>query len=134
MCGKINAGKQAQVTDDFMVVARIESLIAKQGLEDAVGRAAACLEAGADGIMIHSNGEDGEAIKEFCEAYTALGAGVPLISVPTSYNHFYEHELADLGFGVVIYANHLLRSAYPAMENTAQMILRHKRSREVDAH
>lgn len=133
MCEKIHAGKQAQVTDDFMVVARIESLIAGAGLDDALDRAAAYIEAGADAIMIHSRIKDGEEIRQFCEAYGGFDAKVPLICVPTSYNHLYESDLADLGFNIVIYANHLLRSAYPAMKRTAETILQNKRSKEVDA-
>ena len=90
-------------------------MIAKQGVEDALEHAAAYLEAGADGIIIHSKEEDGEEIREFCKAYAEFGSGVPLISVPTSFNQFYEEVLADMGFSIFIYANHLLRSAYPAM-------------------
>ncbi|MBK1792767.1 phosphoenolpyruvate mutase [Persicirhabdus sediminis] len=133
MCEKINAGKQAQVTDEFMIVARIESLIANQGLEDALDRAQAYIEAGSDGIMIHSREKDGAEIKAFCEAYKKFENKVPLICVPTSYNHLLEEELAEIGFSVVIYANHLLRSAYPAMKKTAETILRNKRSQEVDS-
>lgn len=133
MCEKIHAGKQAQVTSDFMIVARIESLIAKQGMEDALDRARAYIGAGADAIMIHSKEKDGAEIKAFCQAYQGLENKVPLISVPTSYAHFYEQDLAELGFNVVIYANHLLRSAYPAMVQTAETILQHGRAKEVDA-
>jgi len=134
MCEKLHAGKQAQVTEEFMIIARIESLIAKQGMEDALDRAKAYIKAGADGIMIHSREKDGAEIKEFCEAYRKFEDKVPLICVPTSYKHLYEDELAELGFSVVIYANHLLRSAYPAMKKTAEIILKNKRSEEVDPY
>ena len=132
MCAKIHAGKQAQVTSEFMIVARIESLIAKQGMDDALDRAKAYIEAGSDAIMIHSREKDGAEIKVFCEAYAKFENKVPMICVPTSYKHFKEDELAEMGFSVVIYANHLLRSAYPAMKNTAELILKNKRSLEAD--
>jgi phosphoenolpyruvate mutase len=132
MSAKIRAGKAAQVTLDFMIAARIESLIAGAGHDDAIQRAQAYIDAGADAIMIHSKFDDGHEIEAFCIDYAQLKTRVPLISVPTSYNHFYEDQLADMGFGITIYANHLLRSAYPAMKNTAEAILKNKRSKEVD--
>lgn len=134
MVDKIREGKKAQVTDDFMIIARIESLIAGAGIKDALRRASAYIKAGADALMIHSRHADGKEIQEFCQKYHATGAQTPLVCVPTSYNHFTEDELAHMGFKVVIYANHLLRSAYPAMQKTAESILRHKRSLEADAH
>ncbi|MCP5536788.1 MAG: phosphoenolpyruvate mutase [Akkermansiaceae bacterium] len=134
MCAKINAGKQAQVTSEFMIIARIESLIAQQGVADAIDRAEAYIKAGADAIMIHSKEQSADEIVDFCKAYKKLDRRVPLISVPTTYNHLYEAELAELGFSMVIYANHLLRSAYPAMLLTAETILRSKRSKEVDGY
>ena len=133
MCQKIHAGKQAQVTEDFMIIARLESLIAKQGLADALDRAQAYIEAGADAIMIHSCESELTEIKEFCKAYQDLAGKVPLVAVPTTYNQVYESELTEMGFSVVIYANHLLRSAYPAMLKTAESILKHGRSKEADA-
>ena len=133
MCQKIHAGKQAQVTEDFMIIARLESLIAKQGLADALDRAQAYIEAGADAIMIHSCESELTEIKEFCKAYQNLVGKVPLVAVPTTYNQVYESELTEMGFSVVIYANHLLRSAYPAMLKTAESILKHGRSKEADA-
>ena len=129
---KISAGKKAQVTDDFMIVARIESLIAGQGMDEALKRAQAYIDAGADGIMIHSKEKDGREIAEFCTRYAKLERRVPLMAVPTSYNHLTEEELRAMGFQIVIYANHLLRSAYPAMKRTAERILTHHRSLEVD--
>ena len=129
---KIRAGKQAQVTNNFMIIARIESLILKKGMDDAVKRARAYIEAGADGIMIHSKEKDAAEIFEFCKIYQTFEKKVPLIAVPSSYNHVYEKELQEAGVNVVIYANHLLRSAYPAMVNVAKTILKHERSKEVD--
>jgi len=134
MCSKINAGKQAQVTEDFMVIARIESLIRGRGVKDAIGRAEAYISAGADGIMINSHMMGGMDVRQFCEAYQKIGTDVPLVSIPTSYSHLYEEELADMGFNIVIYANHLLRSAYQAMDQAARTILSNKRSLEVEAN
>ncbi len=133
MSQKIHAGKQAQVTEDFMIIARLESLIAKQGLTDALDRAQAYIEAGADAIMIHSCESEVTEINEFCKAYQDLAGKVPLVAVPTTYNQVYESELTEMGFSVVIYANHLLRSAYPAMLKTAESILKHGRSKEAEA-
>lgn len=130
---KIHAGKTAQKTRDFMIIARIESLIAEKGEEDALKRARIYIEdGGSDGIMIHSRKKDGAEIASFLEAFRALYSSVPVILVPTSYNQFTEQELADMGANVVIYANHLLRSAYPAMRSTAEKILQYGRSKEVD--
>ncbi len=131
-CNKIKAGKQAQVTKDFMIVARVESLILKQGMDDAVTRAKAYIEAGADGIMIHSKEKEGDEIMEFCQHFSQFEDQVPLIVVPSSYNHVYEEELIKAGANVVIYANQLLRAAYPAMVNVAKSILENERSKEVD--
>lgn len=130
---KISAGKQAQLTNDFMIIARIESLILGHGVEDALARARAYIDAGADGIMIHSSKKDANEILDFCRKYRALDLKVPLVAVPTSYNHITEDELSGAGINVVIYANHLLRSAYPAMISTAQSILEHGRSSDVDS-
>lgn len=129
---KIQAGKRAQATDDFMIIARIESLICGQGIDHAIERAEAFLEAGADGIMIHSREKSPDEILTFCEKYAALPNKKYLIAVPSSYNSIYESELQAAGVNVVIYANQLLRSAYPAMVSTAQSILQHGRSAEVD--
>lgn len=129
-CEKINAGKKAQMTDDFMIIARLESLIADQGMDDALARAKAYIEAGADAIMIHSRHKDGAEIMEFMRKYNEFEYKVPVVSVPSSYNHFTEEELVEAGFSIVIYANHLLRAAFPAMKKTAETILKHKRSME----
>lgn len=127
---KISEGKKAQVGKNFMIIARIESLILKQGLDDAILRAKAYIDAGADGIMIHSKEKDGEEILDFCKHYQKLEKRVPLVAVPSSYNHLYESQLKDAGVNIVIYANHLLRSAYPAMVEVAKSILEHERSLE----
>lgn len=133
-CHKISMGKKAQMTRDFMIIARIESLIANVGMEDALKRAKAYIEAGADGIMIHSRYKDGKDILEFMKEYQKFEYKVPTISVPSSYNRFTEDELIEAGFNVVIYANHLLRSAFPAMQKTATSILKNKRSLEADEY
>lgn len=131
-CLKIQTGKKAQITDTFMIIARIESLILKQGMEDALKRAKAYIEAGADGIMIHSKEKSSDEILEFCENYKKFENRKPLVVVPSSYNHIYETELIEAGANVVIYANHLLRSAYPAMVDVAKTILENERSSEVN--
>lgn len=131
-CHKIKEGKKVQVTKNFMIIARIESLILQQGMDDAITRAKAYIEAGADGVMIHSKEKDGEEIMEFCKRYNEFENRVPLVVVPSSYNHIHEKQLIDAGVNVVIYANHLLRSAYPAMVDVAKSILTHERSFEAN--
>ena len=131
-CEKIRTGKRAQIAQDFMIIARCESLIAGKPIEDALERCFAYVEAGADGIMIHSKDKSGEDIKEFCKRFREKHTSVPLVVVPTTYNHVTEEELASWGVNVVIYANHMLRSAYPAMVNTAKSILTHHRSFEAN--
>lgn len=131
-CDKIKAGKRAQVTDDFMIIARIESFIAGKGIDDAMERALAYIDAGADGIMIHSKDQSGEDVKNFCISLRKINKSIPIVVVPTTYNHITEDELADWGVNIVIYANHMLRSAYPAMLNTAKSILLHGRSYEAN--
>lgn len=129
---KLSAGKRAQVTDAFMVIARIESLIAGAGQADAIERARAYIDAGADAIMIHSAKKDPAEIVSFMDEYGTFANRVPLVVVPSSYNSITEEELVDHGASIVIYANHLIRSAYPAMWRTAESILEHHRSREAD--
>ena len=131
-CKKISAGKKAQVTDDFMIIARIESLILKKGLKDALKRAKAYIRAGADGIMIHSKEKEPKEILEFCKKYKRFENRVPLVVVPTTYNTITEDDLINAGVNIVIYANHLLRSAYPAMVRTAELILKNRRCYEAD--
>ena len=132
-CKKIQAGKAAQITDDFMIIARIESLIMDAGMEDAIKRAREYIEAGADGIMIHSNNKDPEDIFEFCRRYKKLELRVTLVAMPSSYNQITEDELEAHGVNIVIYADQLLRAAYPAMLATAKSILNYGRSAEVDS-
>ncbi|MFY0684075.1 MAG: phosphoenolpyruvate mutase [Balneola sp.] len=131
---KISQAKKGQMTSDFMIIARIESLIANKGMEDALDRAKAYIKAGADAIMIHSRMSDGKEIMEFMKRYKELDYKVPVVSVPSSYNQFTEEELHEAGFSIVIYANHLLRSAFPAMKKTAESILKHKRSVEANEY
>lgn len=132
-CEKIRMGKRSQATDEFMIIARIESLILDKGIDDAIKRAEAYLEAGADGIMIHSRQKSPDEIFQFCERYATLPGRKTLVVVPSSYNSVTETELVARGVNIVIYANHLLRSAYPAMVDTAKSILIHQRSAECDS-
>lgn len=132
-CEKIKAGKEAQVTDDFMIIARIESLILDAGIDDALKRAKAYIEAGADGIMIHSRHKDPKEIFDFCDSFSSFEHKVPLVAVPSSYNQVTEEELLKKGVNIVIYANHLLRAAYPAMMGVAKSILSNSRSAEADS-
>lgn len=129
---KIRAGKTAQVTKEFMIFARLESLIAGMGIDDAMMRAKTYVKAGADGIMIHSREKDGKEIQEFLKCFKAYAKDIPIIVVPTSYNRFTHDELCDMGANIIIHANHLIRSAYPAMMKTAQTILENGRSKDVD--
>ena len=129
---KIRTGKNSQVTDEFMIIARIESFILGDTLEDAIERAHAYIDAGADGIMIHSKDKSGEDIKSFCVKFRKTNKTTPIILVPSSYNHIKEEELIAWGANVVIYANHLLRASFPSMQNVAQTILKNKRTSELD--
>ena len=129
-CAKIKAGKEAQVTRDFMIIARCESLIAGKPVEDALERCHAYVAAGADGIMIHSKNKDGQDIKEFCQRFREVDNHTPIVAVPTTYGQFTEAELAEWGINIVIYANHMLRSAYPAMVQCAERILETTRCQE----
>lgn len=131
-CEKIRAGKAAQMTKEFMIIARIESLILSQGMEDALTRAFAYVEAGADGIMIHSKKKDPDEVLEFCTKFREKCEDVPIVVVPTTYNHITEKELGEAGVNIIIHANHLIRSAFPAMNKVAHTILENERSYEVD--
>lgn len=133
-CEKIRAGKKVQLTDDFMIIARIESLILEQGMADAITRAKAYVRAGADGIMIHSRKKEPTEIFEFCRDFRKFDQKTPLVVVPTSFNSVTENDLADHGVNIVIYANQLTRSAFPAMEHTAKSILRYHRAKEADSN
>lgn len=130
---KIAAGKKAQLTDDFMIIARIESLILERGMEDALTRAVAFRDAGADGIMIHSRKKDPAEIFEFCDRFRKDDKKTPIVVVPTSFNQVTEEELADHGVNIVIYANQLMRAAFPVMQQTAEDILKNHRALEVDS-
>lgn len=131
-CNKISAGRDALRTDQFMVIARIESLILRAGIDDAIARARAYIGAGAGGIMIHSSEKSAAEIFEFSRRYQAFGGKVPLVVAPTTFNHVYEGDLAENGIKMVIYANHLIRSAYPAMAKVAESILEHQRAFEAE--
>ena len=131
-CNKIRIGKKAQITDDFMIIARIESLILEQGMNDAVVRAKAYIEAGADGIMIHSRQKEPDEVLEFSKIIRKYNENIPIIVVPTSYNQITAKELSEAGINVVIYANHMLRAAYPGMMNVAKSILDNDRSLEAE--
>ena len=129
-CEKIRMGKEALRTREFMIIARIESLILEKGMEDALKRASAYVGAGADGIMIHSRKRQADEIYEFCDRFREKEREVPIVVVPTTYNSVTEAELAEHGINIVIYANQLTRSAFPAMKETAETILRNHRALE----
>ena len=132
-CAKIAAGKDAQRTTDFMIIARCESLILERGMDDALTRCRAYVAAGADGIMIHSRRKDPAEILEFCDRFRETNPDTPIVVVPTSFNSITEAELAAHGVKVVIYANQLTRAAFPAMQSVAEDLLRHHRALEVDS-
>jgi len=129
---KIRAGKQALRTEEFMIIARIESLILERGMKDALERAFAYVEAGADGIMIHSRRKSPDEIVTFCKSFRERDKKTPIVVVPTSFNSITEEELAEAGVNIVIYANQLTRSAFPAMQATAISLLQNHRALEVD--
>ena len=131
-CEKIAAGKAIQLTDEFMIIARIESLILEQGMEDALRRARAYVAAGADGIMIHSRKTDPAEILQVCDLFRYEDQETPIVVVPSSFHSVTEEELAEHGVNIVIYANQLTRSAFPAMEQTAKEILKYHRAQEAD--
>ena len=129
---KISQGKKAQVTNDFMIIARIESLILKKGMEDAILRAQAYIKAGADAIMIHSKNKEPDEVLEFCDRYSKFENRVPLVVVPSTYSSISERQLEKAGVNIVIYANQMLRSSYLAMKRTAELILACDRAYEVE--
>ena len=129
---KIRIGKASQVTEDFMIIARIESLILEKGMKDALLRAQRFIDAGADGIMIHSNKKSPNEIFEFCEKYKQLKNIVPLVAVPSSYYEVTDEELEKNGISIIIYANQLIRAAYPAMLETAKSILENGSSKNIE--
>lgn len=129
---KIAAGKQAQLSADFMIIARIESLILEKGMDDALERAHAFVKAGADGIMIHSRKREADEILEFCDQFRSRNTDTPIVVVPTAFNSVTEEELISHGVNIVIYANQLMRAAVPAMKNVAEELLKYHRALEVD--
>ena len=129
---KIRLGKKALLTDEFMLIARIESLILEKGMDDALKRADIYTDAGADGIMIHSRKKEPDEILEFCQKFREKHEHIPLVVVPSSFVDITEEELESYGVNIVIYANHLIRSAFPAMKKAAELILRHHRAKEAD--
>ena len=129
---KIKAGKHAQTTRDFMIIARLESLIAGENVDDAMMRAKIYIDGGADAVMIHSKEKDGSDILEFMKKFRKYSQNIPLVLVPTTYNKFTEDELHEKGANIIIHANHLLRSAFPAMKKTAEIILKNGRTYEAD--
>ena len=131
-CEKIKAGKAAQKSKDFMICARIESLILEQGMEDALTRAFAFTKAGADAIMIHSRKKEPDEIFEFVEKFRKKDKKTPIVVVPTSFNTVYEEEFKERGVNIVIYANQLIRAGFPAMQDVAKSILTNHRAKEVD--
>ena len=131
-CEKIIAGKKAQKTKEFMICARIESLILEQGMDDAIERAFAFSKAGADAIMIHSRKKDPSEIFEFVDKFRAEDTITPIVVVPTSFNEVTEEEFKARGVNVVIYANQLTRTGFPAMQNAAKLILESHRAKECD--
>ncbi len=133
-CAKIKAGKNAQITEDFMIIARIESFILEKGIDDALKRAFAYVKAGADGIMIHSRKKDPDEIFEFINRFREKDSITPIVVVPTSFNKIRIDEFEKVGVNIVIYANHMLRSAYPGMKKVAEIILKNKRSFEAEKY
>ena len=129
---KIQVGKKAQRSNEFMIIARIESFILGKDIKDAISRANSYVDAGADGIMMHSKSSNPNEIFEFSKKFRKNHKEIPLVSVPSSYNHVTEKVLKEKGFNIVIYANHMLRASYPAMETVAKLILKNKRSKEAD--
>ena len=127
---KISEGKRSLITKEFMIIARIESFILGKGVVDAIDRASTYIDSGADGIMIHSKSKDVDEIVSFCEHYKNFKKKVPLVVVPSTYNRVVEKDLIDIGVDIVIYANQLLRSSYPAMIDTTKSILKNKSSYE----
>lgn len=131
-CHKIKIGKRAQITDDFMIIARIESLILEKGIEDALIRAKAYINSGADGIMIHSRKKSSSEVENFCIKFRSFNQSTPIVAVPTSYNEITAKKLSECGVNIVIYANQMLRATYPSMINVARSILENDRSLEAE--
>ena len=131
-CEKIDQINKSKLNDEFMVIARIESFFLGKGLKDAILRAKKYVEAGANGIMIHSKSKKPKEIFEFAKLFRKYNKSLPLVCVPSTYNTVKEKKLIEEKFNIVIYANHLFRAAYPAMQLTAKSILINGRSKEID--
>ena len=129
---KIKEGKKSQITDDFMIIARIEELTLGKTVEDALKKAFASIEAGADGILINNKEKSGEKIKEFCSKFKKEKKDIPIVLVPNDYNQITEKEFVEWGANIIIYANYMLKAAYPAMKKCAETILNNERSLEVN--
>ena len=130
---KIKFGIKSRINSEFMIIARIESLIAGLGVQDALARAKVYVKSGASGIMIHSRSKDPEEVYAFMSEFKKFSSNVPIIVVPTTYNSVHEKELFENGAKVIIHANHLLRASYPAMKRTAENLLKYGRSKEIDS-
>jgi len=129
---KIDIGNKSKKTDDFLIIARVESLILDKGLDDALYRSEKYAEAGAGGILIHSKDKSEENVFQFVKDFKN-NTNLPLVVIPTTYNHVTLQKFKDIGVDVVIYANHLLRSSYPAMMSTAENILKFGRTKEIES-
>ncbi|WP_375631690.1 MULTISPECIES: phosphoenolpyruvate mutase [unclassified Bartonella] len=132
-CKKITAGVETRRQRDLLIIARIESLILQQGMDDALSRASAYLKAGADGIMIHSRQKTPDEILEFAARFRSKYPTEILVCVPTSFNEITFQDLKAAGFNIVIYANHMLRASYAAMLSVAQDILMYGRTKEIES-
>ncbi|MEL7117397.1 MAG: phosphoenolpyruvate mutase [Pseudomonadota bacterium] len=131
-CEKIRAGIEGQKYQGMMIVARLESLILKQGVDDALTRADAYVKAGAGAVMIHSKEKEPDEIFAFCDQFRADHPDVPIVAVPSSYNQVYDHELQARGIKMIIYANHMLRASYKAMDHVARSILANGRTADIE--
>ena len=132
-CYKIQKGKNAQISEEFMIFARFENIILDQGVEKALQKSKLYLEAGADGIMLHSSDSNCAKTLEFSQNYKEFGADRPLIVLSSAFGQTTEEEFENAGINLIIYANHLLRAAYPAMREAAESILKYGRGYEVEA-
>lgn len=129
---KIAQGVAARLTKDFLLFARLESLIAGLTVDDALTRAALYLEAGASGLMIHSKDRTEDRVVEFLQRLRAQGHEQPVICVPTTYNRVLARDLFAEGANIIIYANHLLRASHHAMRRVCQDLLQHDRAVDVE--
>ena len=128
---RFRAAKDAQDSDDFVVIARVESLIAGEGVEMACRRADAYVDAGVDAILIHSRDKTLGEIEGFLGAWSGVGK-VPLVAVPTLFPTFTDTELRAKGFNLIILANQPMRAAVKAVEETLDTLARERRASAVD--